>query len=69
MRARYKIILAGAILLFYFIWPITPLQTPEDQEDQIALNESPPAIEGASQQPDIVPEKEQPEQPADAQEK
>ena len=69
MRARYKIILAGAILLFYFLWPVTPVETPEDGQDPIALNDPRPTGAAAPQQPDPAQEEEQQEQPADSRQK
>lgn len=53
MRARYKFLLAGAVILFYFNWPVASLRTPEFE---IALNDSPAADEPAPQQPGATPE-------------
>jgi|GEM_PF-5171233 len=61
MRARYKILLAGAALLIYFLWPVMPHPVPEDQ---VALDEpaatSPVATSAVpSQEP--VPVSQQPD--------
>jgi hypothetical protein len=50
MRARSKLILGGAVLLVYFLWPLRPLPT---LDDQIALNE-PPAAEMAPEDPAVA---------------
>jgi hypothetical protein len=53
MRTRYRILLAAAVVVFYFNWRVASLRTPEVD---IALNEPPPAVEAASQQTGATPE-------------
>jgi hypothetical protein len=68
IRLRDKLILAGAIILFYFVWPVAPLDTPENQpENQIALNQRPQSRTQVPQPPDPAPREQQ--QPTAVQEK
>ena len=57
LRFRGKFLLPAALILFFFVWPVAPLDTPENQ---IALNEPPPASAAAAQQPDPAQGDEQP---------
>lgn len=57
LRLRNKLLLSAALILFFFVWPVAPLHTPEHQ---IALNEPPPATSAAAQQPDAAQGEEQP---------